>query len=118
MGGVNGIWPPSRHEVPGLNDGVEFPTRSAQERVFDGAKDILFVSIGGGKTIFSLVVIIFFGYTDSFQFHRGPARPEFHTFLTCQVEPPEDSSKLDGGKIPITCCRARSKAEAKEDFSI
>ncbi|GFQ90268.1 hypothetical protein TNCT_524851 [Trichonephila clavata] len=60
MGGVDEIWPPSGHEeVPGLNDGVEFSTRSAQERVFDGAKDILFVSIGGGKTIFSLVVIIF-----------------------------------------------------------
>ncbi|GFR32340.1 hypothetical protein TNCT_245701 [Trichonephila clavata] len=32
MGGVDGIWPPSGHEeVPGLNDGAEFSTRSAQE---------------------------------------------------------------------------------------
>ncbi|GFR24692.1 hypothetical protein TNCT_230301 [Trichonephila clavata] len=92
MGGVDGIWPPSGHEeVPGLHDGVEFSTRCHH----------------------------IFGYMDSFQFHRGPRQtPNSHTCLTCQVEPPEDSSKLDGGETPITCCRAWSKDEAKEDFSV
>ncbi|GFQ80257.1 hypothetical protein TNCT_595471 [Trichonephila clavata] len=80
-GGVDGIWPPSGHEeVPGLNDGVEFSTRSAQERVFDGAKDILFVSIGGGKTIFSLVVIIFWLHGFLPVPSGSPPDPEFPHF--------------------------------------
>ncbi|GFR02793.1 hypothetical protein TNCT_423891 [Trichonephila clavata] len=49
-------------------------------RVFDGAKDILFVSIGGGKTIFSLVVIIFLA-TRILPVPSGPPPdPEFPHF--------------------------------------
>ncbi|GFR23008.1 hypothetical protein TNCT_289461 [Trichonephila clavata] len=82
IGGVDEIWPPSGHEeVPGLNDGVEFSTRSAQERVFDGAKDILFVSIGGGKTIFSLVVIIFLATRIPSSSIGAPARPRIPTLF-------------------------------------
>ncbi|GFR15652.1 hypothetical protein TNCT_196781 [Trichonephila clavata] len=81
MGGVDGIWPPSGHEeVPGLNDGVEFSTRSAQERVFDGEKNIICLHRRRQNDIlFSCHHI--FGYTDSFQFHRGPARPRIPTLF-------------------------------------
>ncbi|GFQ81768.1 hypothetical protein TNCT_614521 [Trichonephila clavata] len=120
-GDIDGIWPPSRHkEDPGLNDGVEFSTRSAQEQFAasggKGGRPFFFI---GGKSIFPIFVSIFGKNTDYFQFHRSPRQAtNSHTFLTCQVEPPEDSSKLENGETPITCCRARSKAEAKEDFSI
>ncbi|GFR26458.1 hypothetical protein TNCT_678461 [Trichonephila clavata] len=88
-GEIERVWSLSGHkENPRLDDGVEFSTLSAQERVFDGAKGDIFVSIGDGKTIFSSVVIIL--ATDSCQFHRAPARSRIHTFLTCQVERPED----------------------------
>ncbi|GFR31880.1 hypothetical protein TNCT_144451 [Trichonephila clavata] len=60
MGEIDGDWPPSEHkENPGLDDGIEFSTLSVQERVVDDAKkEDNLVSIGGGKTIFPLVVII------------------------------------------------------------
>ncbi|GFQ66915.1 hypothetical protein TNCT_395771 [Trichonephila clavata] len=79
-GEFDGDWPPSGHkENPGLDDGVKFSTLSAQERVFDGAKEI-FVSIGGGKTIFSLVVIIFLATRIPSSSIGAPARHEFPHF--------------------------------------
>ncbi|GFQ91647.1 hypothetical protein TNCT_350601 [Trichonephila clavata] len=66
----------------------------------------IFLGAGGkklsvDKSKFPFVLSIIFGNTESFQFHRGPHQtPNPHTFLTCQVEPPEDSSKLDNGKPP------------------
>ncbi|GFU07087.1 hypothetical protein TNCV_3607821 [Trichonephila clavipes] len=69
---IDGFWPPSGHkEHPGFNDGVECSTRSAQSRVLDFAREDIFVTIRGGKTLFSLVVSIFW--------HHGflpvPSRP-------------------------------------------
>ncbi|GFR01925.1 hypothetical protein TNCT_425551 [Trichonephila clavata] len=80
-GEFDGDWPPSGHkENPGLDDGVKFSTLSAQERVFDGAKEI-FVSIGGGKTIFSLVVIIFLATRIPSSSIGAPARPRIPTLF-------------------------------------
>ncbi|GFR00584.1 hypothetical protein TNCT_270581 [Trichonephila clavata] len=59
-GEIDGIWPPSRHkEDTGLNDGVEFSTRSAQVKfaASGGKEGKPFFSVGG-KTIFLIFVSI------------------------------------------------------------